>query len=314
MFKTFSYLFSLKCLLKKSKVDVFLPYYHVVSDKNIEHIYHLYKYRNILHFIGDINFFKENFNFVSLHEILAYKRGEIKLPKNALHLSFDDGLQEIASFVAPLLKEHNIPATFFVTANFVDNKEMFYKFKQSLLLEEIKYHPETEITESDIREINYLNRNELDKFAKEMNYSFEKYLEERKPFLTSQQIEELIKMGFSIGAHSIDHPRFKEVDKEEQIRQILASTKKIKEKFNLEYSVFAFPFEDNYVSSEVFAAIEGKVDLTFGTSGLNEDIYNFSMQRFEMEKTQDPAEQIFREKCLKHIIKRYLGKHKLVRE
>ena len=110
MLKTASYLFPLKYLLKRSRVKVFLPYYHVVSDKNIEHIFHLYKYRNIMHFIGDIGFFKENFNFVSLQDLIDHKNGKTTLPEKAIHLTFDDGLSEVYEFVAPILNNPNIMA------------------------------------------------------------------------------------------------------------------------------------------------------------------------------------------------------------
>lgn len=49
-------------------------------------------------------------------------------------------------------------------------------------------------------------------------------------------------MGFNFGAHSLDHANFDELSLEEQIYQAKTSIDFIKKVFNIDYSIFAFPF------------------------------------------------------------------------
>jgi hypothetical protein len=53
-------------------------------------------------------------------------------------LTFDDGLVECHRFVAPLLKRKGIPAVFFLNNRFIDNLDLFYRYKVSLLIHRIR--------------------------------------------------------------------------------------------------------------------------------------------------------------------------------
>ena len=70
--------------------------------------------------------------------------------------------------------------------------------------------------------------------------------------MNSSEVSDLIKQGFSIGAHSINHRLYKDTTEEEQIRQTLESVRIIQEKFNLDYGIFAFPFNDEGLSANFF--------------------------------------------------------------
>jgi hypothetical protein len=95
----------------------------------------LYPVRSENIFKKDLDFLLKHYKPTNLTELLDIIKGKKILEHNCFHLSFDDGLKEIYDIVAPLLIERGIPATFFLNSSFADNKNLFYRYKASLLLE-----------------------------------------------------------------------------------------------------------------------------------------------------------------------------------
>lgn len=60
-------------------------------------------------------------------------------------LTFDDGLREHRTCVAPLLQKYELPAVFFITTGFLDNKCLFYRHKASLCIEAARHRSESEL-------------------------------------------------------------------------------------------------------------------------------------------------------------------------
>ena len=73
-----------------------------------------------------------------LLDVIAWVRGETILPPNSFLLTFDDGFREIYDIIAPILLDKGIPATFFISSGFLDNRELCYQHKASLLVEKVR--------------------------------------------------------------------------------------------------------------------------------------------------------------------------------
>ena len=52
-------------------------------------------------------------------------------------LSFDDGLVECHQVIAPLLMTKGVPATFFLNNHFIDNRDLFFRYKASLIIDQV---------------------------------------------------------------------------------------------------------------------------------------------------------------------------------
>ncbi len=297
--------FSQSQLIKLTGQRVVLPFYHIVADETPAHIYHLYEARSIDEFKSDLDFLLQNYQPISLHELIEFKKSNRKPKQNVFHLTFDDGLKEFYTIVAPILKEKKIPATIFINTDFIDNKGMFYRYKASVLTE--KY------AAKGLLEVDFENANLIDELAKTLNYDFDEYLKKEQPYLTTSQIEDLIKDGFTIGAHSKNHPLYKRLSIDEQISQTLESIDIIVQKFNLNYKVFSFPFTDDGILKEFFSQIESKVDLTFGTAGLKKDSIPFNLQRIPMEKNQT-SKEIINGQYFYYFLKRFFGQNEIKRK
>src|SRR5690606_23514350 len=98
----------------------------------LPHIGHLYPYKNETQFVKDLLYLKNNFEAIHPDELLNYIVKNNNLPKNKFLLSFDDGFKEVHSVVAPILKQHQLPALIFINPKFIDNGELFYRNKLSL--------------------------------------------------------------------------------------------------------------------------------------------------------------------------------------
>lgn len=293
---------SLHVLKILSRTNFILPFYHIVSDKDIQHVKHLYAYKNIAEFKEDIDYFLKHYSPVGLSDLLDCINKNQSLPENSFLLTFDDGFREIFDVVVPILKEKGVPATFFLNNGFLDNKQLFFRHKASVLIEHLhnvgklsptdeikdifqKYRIEYTNLEASLLSVEYHKRNVIDEIASIFNVDFDDYLASYKPYLNSNQVEQLVEDGFTIGAHSIDHPLYSSLPLEDQLYQTRESMKLIRERFSLDYNAFAFPFTDNGVSKRYFEEIfsSGSVDISFGTFGIVKDLWPNNLQRIEME-------------------------------
>jgi peptidoglycan/xylan/chitin deacetylase (PgdA/CDA1 family) len=317
-------------LSKLTRKSIILPFYHIVSDTESIHIKHLYQTKSIKQFEKELDFLLKNFKPI---DFLEYRKCILEdMPlKNRFLLTFDDGLKEFYTIIAPILKRKGIPAMNFLNSGFVDNKDLFYRYKVSVLIEKLQTSTFSVSTQHAIKQwfleqgitlddnykellrVTYQQKETLDSLAQIISFDFKDYLNEEEPYLTSKQINELIEQGFHFGAHSIDHPPYHTIHLEEQLRQTKESIHTISSDFNLNYNTFSFPFTDFNVPKAFFNDIKSNVELTFGCAGLKNDSLNFNKQRIPFEIDGFNGEEILRGEYLYYIFKSFLNKNTIHR-
>ncbi|SEH06518.1 polysaccharide deacetylase family protein [Candidatus Venteria ishoeyi] len=327
----FSEYIPLKLLIKISRQKLILPFYHSVSDNYLPHLSNLYKAKTSHEFEKDLDFLLQHFNPVDLHYVKNNSERGITDP--VFHLSFDDGLSELKSIIAPILKRKGIPATIFINSAFIDNKALFYRYKASLLIDAIKSKSFSKIENQEIEKvlgisetslaattntllrINYQQQEILEKIASIVKIDFDAYLKKKNPYLTSQEIIDLQQQGHSIAAHSIDHPEFRFLELEEQIRQVNESLQFVKSNFNPPIHSFSFPFTDYGVGNDFFRELEklNICDISFGCAGLKLDSVIQHFQRIAFENEQHSAEQTLKYEYFYFILKSLIVKNKIRR-
>jgi peptidoglycan/xylan/chitin deacetylase (PgdA/CDA1 family) len=322
----------IKILIHLSGQKVIFPFYHSVSDVVKLHIKHLYKVRSPAEFERDLDYLLKHFKPLSLEEFLDFINGNVIIKKKAFLLSFDDGLKEFHDIIAPILKRKGIPAINFLNSAFIDNKDLFFRYKESILVEKClsnnflkkkvkqwlldKKLPAGNISNS-ILSIPYSNKQYLDDLASILEVNFQDYLNINQPYLNSDQINSLIAQGFIFGAHSIDHPLYSELELSQQLYQTQASIQKITSKFNLKYKIFSFPFTDYNVSKiffdQIFHEKTPLADLTFGCAGLKLDSCQKNIQRIPIEIADFSAHHVIYGEYLYFILKSFLNKNRIQR-
>jgi peptidoglycan/xylan/chitin deacetylase (PgdA/CDA1 family) len=307
----------LKKVISSSNQRLIVPFYHKVSNEKQTFENYLYKARKVQDFKNDLAVLNKYYSSISMQQFIDITKSKRNLNKNYFHVTFDDGLSNFYKVVAPILLERKISATVFINSDFVDNKGLFYRYKASLLVqnyekssqkEKNKYHnffdKNYDIKES-LFSINFNNKEVLDALSTEVNYNFDEYLATEKPYLTTTQIEDLIEMGFTIGAHSKSHPLFTDIDLQAQLDQTKECLIWLIEKFNIDYKVFSFPFTDLNVSSCFFKEISKDffLNASFGTSGIKKDTIKTNFQRIPFEIENEKAESYLLKEYVKYFLK-----------
>lgn len=291
---------------KASNHNVIFPFYHIVCDEAPGHIKHLYRTKSAADFESDLDFLLKHFEPITFDEYLNRERFD----KPAMVLSFDDGLREFADVAAPILLRKGVPAINFLNSDFIDNKELFYRYKASLLVEHLKCDKNTA---KQILSTGYKDRFSLDEMAKDAGLDYRSYLNSEQPYLTTSQIEHLASQGFQFGAHSLSHPLYESISEDEQIEQTLKCVDSLSS-IQGTCKLFSFPFTDNGVKSSFFDSVYKQgVEYTFGTAGIKDDEQQRNIQRIPMEQDQYSAQSIlYGEYCyclLRQLIRRNVVHH-----
>ncbi len=299
-----------------------LPTYHVISDVELPHIKHLYAVKGTRAFEDDLDFLLKYYEPVDYHTFRALAKEQASPPKPAFLLSFDDGLREFHDVIAPILRRKGIPAICFLNSGFVDNKDLFYRHKASLLMDIIqtKAHLGTVMADlfdqpdniaHSLLSVGYEQKELLDLAAERLDVSFEDFLAKEKPYLTTTQVERLLEQGFQFGAHSVDHPEYQYIDFDQQVEQTRESVADVCGKFSLNYRIFAFPFTDYKVSRRFFDHLAEKniVDCTFGCAGQKSDEAPNHFQRIQFEMAHLSGRGIASAELLYYLMKMPFGKN-----
>jgi peptidoglycan/xylan/chitin deacetylase (PgdA/CDA1 family) len=308
-----------------SQCHLITGYYHLISDDPPIHVKHLYTCKTPSQFEHDIDFLLKRYNPMDISQLLAHIKYRELLRDRFLLLTFDDGFRESYDSIAPILLRKGVPAIFFINTAFIDNREMSYEHKKSIISEHlISVSPELESRVFDIlrkkgfssplwlqslRQLAYADRSVIDEIGAAMEIDFETYLRENRPYLTREQISNLLSYGFHVGSHSIDHPLYRDLPLDEQLRQTIESTRYVKSQFGLSYGCFAFPHTDEGVTSLFFDRLVKTqlVDIAFGTGGLLDDSVSIQIQRMSFERPLAPVEHLLRRQLLRRFYRQVRG-------
>lgn len=281
------------------------PCYHIVTDGCPAHVRHLYQWRDIQSFKSDLDYLLQHFKPISLEDIHTYIATGRPVPDGSVFLSFDDGFREMSEVVAPLCQQKGIPATFFLTTGFLDNRVLGYRHKASLLIDLCGQRGPAAIqaatdkltgalglpkgNANELRQIllsvSYGQRQVLDECATLLEVDFKDYLRTAQPYLTRDQVRDLLRNGFSIGGHSVDHPRYADLALDEQLNQTRACMDDLQQQFRVSVKAFAFPFVSDGVSEQFYEELFANqiADLAFCIGQMPKKDSQKAVQRFGVE-------------------------------
>lgn len=273
--------------------ELICVFYHIVSDRPVVHTDHLYTHRPVELFEKDLQFLARNYTPVTYNELQRNREERRPLPKNAVHLSFDDGFVECFDQVRPLLLKYEIPCTFFLATDFIDNRHMYYRNQVSLclerfmsagqveqqaILERLNQESGTVITdvlgfETWVKSL--VGEEEVDRLCQLLGVDVTAYLAQRQPYLTRQQVRELVADGFTIGAHSRRHIKLGRLSLEQAEEEILESCLEVGRMTGNARVPFSFPNSGDGLDRNFLARIRQEhraVGLYFDTKGLRQDL------------------------------------------
>lgn len=154
----------------KSEVTVVM--YHYVRDlKNSR--YPNIKGLDIEKFKKQIKFFKENYNFVRIEDLIEYYKNskEKELPEKAILLTFDDGYKDHYTYVLPVLLENNIQGSFYIPTKCFQDKKVLDVNKIHFILESCIDEEEKILKEME----EYLKKNKDSRISLSYDDYFKEY-------------------------------------------------------------------------------------------------------------------------------------------
>jgi peptidoglycan/xylan/chitin deacetylase (PgdA/CDA1 family) len=181
------------------------------------------------------------------------------LPRNALAVTFDDGYRDNLTHAAPILARHGLPATVFLATGFIGTAEVPW-FDRVALAFKVTTLPVFIAPWGDIhslddqdhrlealdRALRYLKRLPDEEFRERFDAMLEALgVTDQKGFknlmLTWDDVHALAGLGFSIGAHTVNHPILSRVNVRRASTEILGSRMMIEAALGFPPNAFAYP-------------------------------------------------------------------------
>ena len=308
-------------------------YYHTVNNEKLNYLDNLFSFKNEKHFKNDIELLLYNYQPLNPDFFLKdFKYNQI--PKNHFLLTFDDGLSQIFDVIAPILYEKKVSAIFFVNPHYIDNKNFFVRHVISVLIDIIlnnKYDKEIiqeinyllslkkssskSLLINDLKKINFDSENILLRITELLKVDINTELKKKKPFISKNQIKEMIDMGFYFGGHTMTHPRLNTINYDDQKKEIIDSINWLKLNFKINYSFFAFPYTDRGISKKLIKSIfkYDNSSIVFGNSGLKKDFDERIIQRFSLEKPNQNTSKLIVSENLYKFCNKLIGNYNITR-
>ena len=270
-------------------------FYHTVSDAPMAHVRNLFVCKNAAQFEQDLILLKSRFQLPTHAEIAHRQNGRSASAAWSAAISFDDGLRECSDAVRPLLLKHGVPCMFFIITDAIDNRSLMFRNKVSLFLE--RWHAlapadraarreklgrRFEAPYRDDREfLGWIDRlpaqgvDDIDALCESLEIDLDGFLRDVRPYMTREQILQLHRDGFTIGAHTRAHPRLWELkDATEVEREIIESCAAVRDLTGQAKVPFAFPFNGLWMDRDRIDAIRKKtgfIDLFYDSNNLMRD-------------------------------------------
>ena len=283
---------AVRALAKIVRRDVIGFCYHTVSDRQLPHIESLYRCKSVAQFRCDLDFLRRSYHMVGYRD-LERARGSSNGKPLAV-ITFDDGLVECHDVIRPLLLEYGVPAIFFVTTGFVDNRRLFYRQKVALCIEAVSRLPASAaaVARNEIARLfgapadsneqlvarlqaaTWKEEPAIDAACRTLGIDIDDYLRTVRPYLTTAQVRTLAADGFTIGAHGTSHQRLGAMTEAEARSEIVTAcdlVSKLAPAAATGDVPFAFPFNGRGVEREMMRTIRdtnARVGLFFDSTEL----------------------------------------------
>ncbi len=229
-------------------------------------------------FEEQILFLKKHFNFITVNEYAEFVQGKKLLNPNSIMLTFDDGLKDHYKNVFPILKKHNIKATFYPLTNPITKKivqpvqkvhflfakigdDKFREEYNMILKTDFNKHFDTyNVNDKEIPGVNYRWDPPKVKNLKHMigimpdelknkilNKIFPLHFDDEKSFseelyMNKEEIKEMSENGHEFGSHTRSHPILSHLSEGKQKEELFDSKRILEKILNKKINSLSYPY------------------------------------------------------------------------
>jgi peptidoglycan/xylan/chitin deacetylase (PgdA/CDA1 family) len=202
------------------------------------------------HFEQHLAWLAEHYSVVSLDTLARQiRRGD--LPDRQVVITFDDGYVDNRRYAAELLRRYRLPATFFLTAGWIGAGRRFWWDEVASRIEASLPGAHREPSDTALADTVWTVCSELRPLsARERAWRMARLgagppaPEAADLPMTWNDARELVRLGFSIGAHSLTHPAISGLDEAEARHEIAGSRRVLEERLGMPIRHFCYPYDE----------------------------------------------------------------------
>lgn len=254
-----------------------------------------------------IEFIKNNFKVLSINDVVNVINSKEAFKEKCALITFDDGYVDNYNTVFPILKRHQLPATFFIPTQFIGSSlipwwdELAHVLRKSSV-DKIQLDDWNEAVVIDhknigktIRSVSRLLKLEketvmqtkLDSVRTALKLNEETNNEDIQLFMNWSMVNEMHEAGMDIGSHSCTHQILSHLTYEQQNEEISGSRNIIRSQIGHNVESFAYPVGgyDAYNDNTIELVKESGYSLAFNCEkGITTDFKNneFIINRFNV--------------------------------
>jgi len=268
---------------------------------------------SVSEFEWQMSYVKENYNPISFEVLIKCFESNTVLPENPIIVTFDDGYADNYFNAYPVLKKLSIPATIFVSTDYIGQGNTFWFDWVSFIINKC---PQSEIVIDELNEkiilddssknrriigsrlINRLKRinnnirldvlNELQNKYGDILAGEENDIKKLSYPLDWSQIIEMSKNGVEFGTHTASHPILTSLTDTELKNELVKSKCILQEKIGKEILVMAYPngmigdYSENVIKMAKTSGYKLALTYIAGCNRLNK-LQNYEMKRIPVE-------------------------------
>jgi peptidoglycan/xylan/chitin deacetylase (PgdA/CDA1 family) len=249
-------------------------------------------------FEATLSWLRRWFNVLPLDEAVR-RLSEGTLPARAAAISFDDGYADNLTVAAPILQRAGLPATFFIATGYLDGGRMW----NDGLIEAVRRSPLDTLTTSQwgefslfdwrargvaaqrlIDQIKYLEPADRERAVVEVARAAQTTLP-TDLMMSSDQVRQMHKLGFTIGAHTVSHPILARIPLDVARGEIAAGRDTLERLIDARVALFAYPngkpgrdYLPGHVAMVRELGFDAAVSTAWGASARGDDVYQ--LRRF----------------------------------
>jgi peptidoglycan/xylan/chitin deacetylase (PgdA/CDA1 family) len=245
-------------------------------------------------FERQIQYLSEHYTLMHLHEYVTALREGRRIPSETAVITFDDGYETVYSQAFPILKKYGVPATVFLSVDFVDSGKAMWDVSVDhwvsrcdvpyieLNLGErrvLDVAQPAEKVSATYQILQYLNdqssedrQQVLDQLQAQVTIGDDQVSENLRP-LNWEQVREMSGNGITIGSHAMSHSDLTRMEPERMAWEVTESRRVIEARAGIDADLFDYPggaFNEE-VKGIVKSTYKGAVAVKKGSA--NDDVY-----------------------------------------
>ena len=178
---------------------------------------------------------QHGFRFVDLDTFVAAAQG-IHRERELVHVTFDDGFADVFTYAYPILKQYNIPFTYYVTTDMPDGKADLWWLQLEQMV-----GGDSKRFEEIIKQV-YSQGGHIATTMHTITDSSPDFTLCQNLCISWQQLQIMVSEGLcTIGSHGVSHSAMSLLPKEKASEELSSSKLRLKEMLGVEAQHYSYP-------------------------------------------------------------------------